>query len=171
MIILRLQGNGGRPGLYENSIPGCNAVIEGLVIQLLKQIPDERGKVMHMLRSDSGLFTGFGEIYFSIVNPGAVKAWKRHLRMTQNLAVPTGRIRLVVYDSREGSPTFGSTDIIETGEDNYCLVKIPPLLWYGFKGISTTPSLIANCADLPHDPAEVERADLADPAMPKSWDL
>lgn len=145
------------------------AMIDGVVSQELKQIVDERGKVMHMLRSDSPIFTRFGEIYFSVVKPGAVKAWKRHFKMTQHIAVPSGKIRLVIYDDREGSPTNGAVDAVEIGEDNYRLVKIPPLVWYGFKGISASSALIANCADLAHDPAEVERINLDDKRIPYSW--
>src|SRR3972149_9608820 len=131
-------------------------MVEGVIIEPLKQIVDERGKVMHMLRVDSSLFTQFGEIYFSVVNPGVVKAWKKHLRMTQHLAVPIGNIRLVVYDDRKDLISYGKTEIIEIGEDNYCLIKIPPFVWYGFKGISSIPSLIANCTDMPYDPNEVQ---------------
>ena len=144
-------------------------MIEGVVIQKLKQIFAERGKVMHMLRSDSPLFTKFGEIYFSVVNPGMVKAWKKHEKMTQHFAVPVGRIRLVLHDAREGSASRGKIEVIEIGEDNYCLVKIPPNLIYGFKGISSTPALVANYTDMPHDPDEVEQIDIEDNQIPYNW--
>ena len=144
-------------------------MIDGVIIKELKQIIDERGKVMHMLRVDSFLFTKFGEVYFSVVNPGSVKAWKRHLKMTQHFAVPVGRIRLVLYDSREKSPTYKKLEVLESGENNYCLIRIPPLLWYGFKGISLEPTLVANCTDLPHDSNETERLDVLDNTIPYSW--
>lgn len=144
-------------------------MIEGVIIEPLKQIVDERGKVMHMLRVDSPIFTKFGEIYFSVVNPSVIKAWKRHLKMTQHFAVPIGKIRLVMYDNRKDIATYGKIVELEIGEDNYCLVRIPPLVWYGFKGISLMPALIANCTDLPHDPNEIERLDLFDKKIPYDW--
>jgi len=144
-------------------------IIEGVVIAPLKQIPDERGKVMHMLRADSPLFKKFGEIYFSIVNPGVVKAWKRHRLMTLHYAVPIGNIKVVIYDDREGSGTKGEVQEIYMGEDNYCLLRIPPMLWSGFKGMSPYPALIANCTDLPHDPSEVDRLDPQDKTIPYGW--
>ncbi|MEW6007266.1 MAG: dTDP-4-dehydrorhamnose 3,5-epimerase family protein [bacterium] len=144
-------------------------MIEELIVEPLKQIVDERGKVMHMLRRDSPFFTNFGEIYFSVVNPSVVKAWKKHLKMTQHFAVPIGKIKLVVYDTRIGSLTYGNIEILEVGEDNYCLIKIPPLVWYGFKGVSSTPALIANCTDLPHDLSEVEHLDYLDKRIPYDW--
>ena len=84
------------------------AEIEGLLVQLLREIADDRGAVLHMLRSDSPLFRKFGEIYFSEVFPGGIKAWKRHRVMTQHFAVPVGRIRVIAYDDRTGSRTRGA---------------------------------------------------------------
>ena len=144
-------------------------MIEGVIIEPLKQIVDDRGKVMHMLRADSPSFSKFGEIYFSQVNTGVVKAWKKHKIMTQHFAVPVGEIVLVIFDDRANSKTRGVVQKINTGEDNYCLVRIPPMVWYGFKGISKTPALIANCSDIPHDPSETIKADIADKKIPFSW--
>lgn len=81
--------------------------IAGVVRQSLKQIVDERGAVLRMLRGDSPLFTRFREIYFSLALPGVVKAWKRHRRMTQHFAVPVGQIRLVLYDDRPDAASRG----------------------------------------------------------------
>ncbi len=133
------------------------ARIAGLLLAPLRVIEDERGAVLHMLRSDAPEFTRFGECYFSEVNPGAIKAWKRHRVQTQNLAVPVGRIRIVVYDAREDSSTRGHREVIELGRpDAYARLRIPPRLWYGFVGLGTTAALVANCADAPHDPEESE---------------
>ena len=144
-------------------------MIDDLIIEKLNVIADERGKLMHMLRVDSPLFARFGEIYFSVVNPGVVKAWKRHFKMTQHFVVPVGNIRLVIYDNRERSASHGRFEILDLGEDNYCIVRIPPLVWYGFKGISPIPALIANCTDMPHDPNESERLDKFDGKIPYNW--
>lgn len=146
-----------------------NDNIDGFVIEPLKQFVDERGKVMHMLKSTSPLYKRFGEIYFSAINSGAIKAWKVHYKMTQLFAIPVGKVRLVVYDDRKDSPTRNNLKILEIGEDNYCLVRIPPLVWYGFLGISKGQSLMANFADLPHDSKEQEDASIDDPRIPYKW--
>jgi dTDP-4-dehydrorhamnose 3,5-epimerase len=131
--------------------------IEGLLLTPLRIIADDRGAVLHMLRADAPEFTRFGECYFSEVKPGAIKAWKRHRVQTQNLAVPVGRIRLVVYDAREGSQTCGQQEVFELGRpDTYARLRIPPRLWYGFIGLGSTAALIVNCADAPHEPDESE---------------
>ncbi len=144
--------------------------IEGLTLTPLREIRDERGAVLHMMRCDAPDFTRFGECYFSEVAAGAVKGWKRHRLQTQNLAVPSGRIRLVVYDARPGSASEGQMQALELGRpDQYCRVTIAPGLWYAFAAIGETPALLANCADLPHDPTESEVLPLDTPLIPWDW--
>ena len=145
-------------------------MIHDVVVTPLKQIADERGRVMHMLRNDANGFAGFGEIYFSCVYAGAVKAWHLHQRMVCNYAVPFGRIKLALYDDRSDSPTKGSIQELVVGEDNYCLVTIPPKIWTGFKGLGSTLSIVANCASIPHDPAEGRRMDPFQNEIPFDWD-
>ena len=144
-------------------------MIEGIIITPLRQIHDERGKVMHMLREDMSPFVHFGEIYFSCVLPTAVKAWKRHRLMTLNCAVPHGQVKFVVYDDRPDSLTCGEIQEIELGQDDYCLLTVPPGVWTGFMGIATEMSILSNCATVPHDPDECERRELADPYFPYAW--
>lgn len=146
------------------------AEIEGLLVQPLREIADERGAVLHMLRSDSPLFMKFGEIYFSEVHPGGIKAWKRHSVMTQHFAVPVGRIRVVAYDDRTGSRTRGALAEYEIGRpEAYFLLRIPPMIWYGFQGLGPQASLLVNCTDVAHDPAESEATDASDSRIPYKW--
>ena len=146
-------------------------MIEGVSIRQLLQIPDERGKVMHMLKSTDGHFQEFGVIYFSTVFPGAIKGWHIHSRMTLNYAVPIGRIKLVLYDDRETSSTKGMIQEVFIGPDNYVLVTVPPMVWNGFKGVGLEQSLVANCASIPHDPNEISRLDPIDNQIPYDWAL
>ena len=124
-------------------------IIEGISIRPLKIIKDERGAVMHMLRNDSPEFTQFGEVYFSLVYPGVIKGWKRHALMTQCFAVPQGLIKLVVIDDRDSFEMLNIYEIIIGLPNEYKLVKIPPMLWYGFQCISENSALLANCSDIP----------------------
>ncbi|MFH0774856.1 MAG: dTDP-4-dehydrorhamnose 3,5-epimerase family protein [bacterium] len=146
-------------------------MIEGVLVRQLKKIPDERGCIYHMLRKDDPIFEEFGEIYFSVVYPDVVKGWHLHKEMTLNYAVVTGMIKLVLYDEREGSVTKGSLMELFIGEENYCLVKIPPNVWNGFKGIGTKPAIVANCATLPHSPDEMLRLDPYTEKIPYDWKI
>ena len=143
--------------------------IEGVVITPLQVIADERGAVLHMLRNDAAEFSQFGECYFSEVVPGAFKGWKRHSQQTQQLAVPVGRIRLIIYDDRDGSPSCGEMMNFELGRpDNYARVAIARSIWYGFGCLGSTPALLANCTDLPHFPGECEMRETYT-AIPFDW--
>jgi dTDP-4-dehydrorhamnose 3,5-epimerase len=146
-------------------------MIDGVYIHRLRQIPDERGKVMQMLRADDPHFEGFGEIYFSLVYPGVVKGWHLHKRMTLNYACVSGLIKLVLYDDRDGSGTKGELQELFLGDSNYVLVKVVPGIWNGFKGVGTTPAIVANCATLPHDPEEIVRLNPFDDRIPYDWAL
>jgi dTDP-4-dehydrorhamnose 3,5-epimerase len=146
-------------------------MIQGVEIHPLRRIPDERGCIHHMLRSDAPHFTTFGEIYFSSVYPGVVKGWHLHKRMTLNYAVPIGMIKLVLYDDRAESPTRGELQEIYLGEQSYDLVRIPPLVWNGFKGMGGSIALVANCSDIPHGPGEIERMDPHQNHIPYAWAL
>ena len=146
-------------------------MIDGVALHKLRQFIDERGRTMHMLRNDDAHFRAFGEIYFSGVHHGMVKGWYRHREKTLNYAVPTGAVRVVIYDDRAGSPTRGRLDEYRLGEGeaDYALLTIPPHLWYGLQGLAPGNSIVANCSDLPNDPAESDRkpADSAD--VPYTW--
>ena len=146
-------------------------MIEGVIITPLKQIFDERGKVMHMLREDSPCFDRFGEIYFSCTHPDAIKAWHLHKKMTLNYAVIYGEIKFVLYDDRSKSKTKGMIQEFFLSPENYCLVTVPPLIWNGFKGIGEKMSIIANCSTLAHDSVEIERRPVSDPSIPYDWNI
>ncbi|MBF0484905.1 MAG: dTDP-4-dehydrorhamnose 3,5-epimerase family protein [Candidatus Omnitrophica bacterium] len=144
-------------------------MIDGVQLKPLKIIRDARGQVMHMMRCDDGVFTRFGEIYFSVINPDVVKGWKKHQKMTMHFAVPVGDIRLVIYDNRLGSPTRGEVQQILVGEENYQLVCIPPAVWYSVRSENDHWAMIANCSDIPHDPNEIEEVPIGSADIPYVW--
>lgn len=128
--------------------------VRQIIVTPLKRIPVGGGDVLHaMKRSDPG-FVDFGEAYFSQIEQGAVKAWKRHLRMTLNLVVPVGAVQFVFVDDE------GEMCEEMVGQDRYVRLTVPPGIWFGFKGMAAPYSLLLNMADIPHDPAEIERKDM-----------
>ncbi|MEI6093226.1 MAG: dTDP-4-dehydrorhamnose 3,5-epimerase family protein [bacterium] len=146
-------------------------MIDGVIITPLKQILDERGKIMHMLKSSDSLFKSFGEIYFSCIYPGAIKGWHIHKKMILNYAVPHGTIKFVLYDDRPQSPTKGELQEMFLGPDSYNLITVPPMVWNGFKGIGTELAIVANCSSIQHDSTEIERLDPFDKKIPYNWEI
>lgn len=134
--------------------------IPGVTLRPLREIPTDGGPVLHMLRADSPEFSGFGEVYFSEVTPRQMKGWKLHTRQTQLLAVPRGRMRLVLY--KDGV----YEDLILGRPDAYALLRIPPQVWYAFGALGDEPALLCNCADIPHDPLESQKRDLHSIPLP-----
>ena len=145
-------------------------MIEGVRVVLLQRFADERGSVLLMLKETDPHFVRFGEIYFSTVYPGVVKAWKNHRRMDANYACVHGCIKVVLYDGREGSPTRDRTmELNISPEKTYALVVIPPGIWHGFQGVGEPISVLANCATEPSDPSELDRLDPDAEAIPYKW--
>ena len=146
-------------------------MIEGVKLTPLKQIFDERGKVMHMMSTESEGFNQFGEIYFSSTYSGVVKAWHLHKDMTLNYSVVVGEIKLVLFDDRPNSPTKGTVQELFISPENYFLVTVPPMIWNGFKSIGSQTAVVANCSTLPHDPNEIIRKMPNDASIPYDWKL
>jgi dTDP-4-dehydrorhamnose 3,5-epimerase len=128
-------------------------MIEDVKIKQLKIIPDERGRLMEMLRVDDDLFIKFGQVYLSTAYPGVVKGWHYHKKQYDNMVVVKGTMKIVLYDNRQGSKTFGEVNEFFLGEHSSVLIQIPPLILHGFKCISEKEAMVINC------PTEVYRYD------------
>lgn len=152
-----------------NSEPARETPIEGVLRARRAIFSDERGAVLRMLRADEPHFVDFGEIYFSTVYPGTVKAWKRHRSLTASYVCMSGLVRMVLYDDRPGSASEGQLLEMPMGPEHYDLLVVPPGVWNGFLGIAGPESIVANCASEPYDPAEFDRLEPFDPAIPYRW--
>ena len=127
--------------------------LENIRVTQLSTFDVDGGRVMHGIKKNDTGYVGLGEVYFSYIDPKAVKAWKKHNRMTLNLVVPLGKVRFVFCDPLND----GHYRVEDIGEGNYVRLTVPPGIWFGFQGIALQPSLVTNIADLQHDAAEVER--------------
>ena len=133
--------------------------IDGVQVTPLKQIGVAGGDVYHAMKKSDAEYEAFGEAYFSFVEPQAVKAWKQHTKMTLNLVVPIGAVQIVIVDQREGSLTCGQFQEVILSPENYARITIPPMLWFGFQGVSEKTSLILNIANIEHCPDEAQNID------------
>lgn len=128
-----------------------------VVVTPLARIATAGGDVLHAMKQSDESYAGFGEAYFSWVDGGAVKAWKRHTRMTMNVIVPVGNVRFVFR--LDGTDELRTEEI---GVDRYARITVPPGIWFGFQGLAAPQSLVLNIASIPHDPNEVERLALSE---------
>ena len=125
--------------------------IGGVVVKKLRVIPDERGRLMEVMRADDEFFREFGQVYITTAYPGVVKAWHYHERQTDHICVIKGMAKLVLYDMRKDSPTKGHINEFFCGEYNPVLVRVPPLVAHGFKCISETEVIVMNIPDKPYN--------------------
>lgn len=149
--------------------------IEGVEVRPLKTIADQRGFVRHFMKSKD-LSTGrsFGEVYFSAVYPGAVKAWHLHRIAWLNYVCVRGVVTVGLYDDRTGSSTRGNDMVIYLGDDdtNYKLVTIPPFVWNGYRTppYSRDVAMIANLmTDQYHSENEIVRMHPDDADFEFDW--
>jgi dTDP-4-dehydrorhamnose 3,5-epimerase len=144
-------------------------MIEGVIITPLSVLDTTGGDVLHGLKfSDLG-YAGFGEAYFSTVEPHYIKGWKRHKEMVMNLIVPVGSIRFVIFDDRKGINNCKVQQVILARDGNYSRLTVPPMVWMGFQGIDNNTSILLNIASLEHSVDEVDIKELN--AINFDWDI
>ncbi len=147
-------------------------MIDGVAIKQLKVIPDERGRVMEILRADDEIFLKFGQVYMTTGYPGVVKAWHYHKRQHDHFCVVKGMMKVVLYDSRDGSPTKGEVNEFFLGEHRPILLRIPPLVYHGFKAIGAEEALLVNVPTETYNYKEPDeyRLDPHENDIPYAWE-
>ena len=126
--------------------------MDGVTLTPLKQITHPKGDIFHAMKASDDGFFGFGEAYFSTVNQGEVKGWKKHTEMTLNLVVVTGEIKFVVYDDN----SFYS---VKLSKNNYQRLTVESGLWLAFRGISVE-NMLLNLASIEHNTNESKNVDM-----------
>lgn len=146
-------------------------LIHGVVVHRLNVIPDERGRVMEIVRRDDPFFVGFGQIYLTTVYPGVVKAWHSHKMQTDCFTCVKGMVKVALYDDRDGSPTKGTVNEFHVGEHNPCLIVIPPGVYHGWKCISENEAYVINIPSEPYNRSNPDeyRCDPHNNSIPYDW--
>lgn len=126
-------------------------MIKGVKVKKLKIIPDERGRLMEILRSDDKIFEKFGQVYMTTTYPGVVKAWHYHRKQDDNFVCVHGKISLALYDARKKSPTYKEINEFILSLEDPILVTIPKMVYHGFKGIAEGESIVINTVTLPYN--------------------
>lgn len=146
-------------------------MIDGVMLKNLKVIPDERGRLMEILRCDDEIFSKFGQVYLTTGYPGVVKAWHYHKVQTDHFCVVKGMMKVVLYDSRERSPTKGEVNEFFLGEHRPILLRIPPLVFHGFKTIGLEEAFLINIPTEPYryDEPDEYRVHPHDNDIPYDW--
>ena len=148
-------------------------MITDVKIKKCRVIPDERGRLMEILRSDEDLFSKFGQVYITACYPGVVKAWHMHKVQTDLVCPLSGMVKLVLYDGRTDSPTYRAVEEYFIGIHNPCLILIPPGVYHGWKCISSDEALLLSVPTEPYNYREPDEFRLPPdtPTIPYDWIL
>jgi dTDP-4-dehydrorhamnose 3,5-epimerase len=152
--------------------PSARPLIAGVMTRPLKSITDERGRLMELLRSDWPEFEKFGQCYMTLAYPGVVKGWHYHRTQVDHFICVSGMLKLVLYDGRQKSPTRGVINEFFMGVHNPLLVKIPALVYHGFKCISEEECLLINLPNNLYNYKEPDeyRLPAHTPKIPYTWE-
>jgi len=147
--------------------------IEGVKTKNLRVVPDERGWLMEILRSDDEIFQQFGQVYITTAYPGVVKGWHYHKKQTDNFTCVCGMMKVALYDARDDSSTKGSIMEFFVGEKNPLLISVPPGVYHGFKGIGTETAYFLSVPTLPYNYQEPDEYRLPPDTkeIPYDWGL
>ena len=146
-------------------------MIKDVEVKKLKIIPDKRGRLMEILRSDESIFQKFGQVYMTTAYPGVVKAWHYHKKQDDYFTCISGKMRLALYDARKNSPTYKEVNDFTISLDNPMLVRIPKLVYHGFKCVGDKEAIVINTPTRPYNPntSDEYRIDAVDNDIPYDW--
>jgi dTDP-4-dehydrorhamnose 3,5-epimerase len=146
-------------------------MIDGVQVKKLKIIPDERGRLMEILRSDEKIFEKFGQVYMTTAFPGVTKAWHFHKKQDDHFTCISGKMKLALYDAREDSPTKGEVNDFTISPEDPMLVKIPKGVYHGFKCVSDKEAIVINVPTMPYSHKEPDeyRVDAFENDIPYDW--
>jgi len=146
-------------------------MINGVSVRNLMVFENKLGGVKHMLKKQWPEFKNFGEIYFSTINSGVIKGWKKHDNTTLNYTVPVGNIKVVIFDCIKTSNTYMKVQEVELGENNHILLNIPPNVWYSFAALNNEKAIICNLINIEHSEDTHHELELNNDVIPYKWAL
>jgi dTDP-4-dehydrorhamnose 3,5-epimerase len=130
------------------------ASIDGARIVPLRKVVNERGHLLEIQRSDDEHCPGIAQAYTTCTLPGVVKAWYRHRRQFDQIALVHGEATVVLYDARDDSASRGQLIECVLTDERPQLVQIPPGIWHGFKATGVQPVYLLHLNAAAHDTAQ-----------------
>lgn len=162
------------------------APIDGLKTHRLHRFTDDRGFFLEIFRAGANhpesraladFFAGGpapAQMNYSVVDAdGHVKGLHYHLRQDDIwFFPPPSKAKVVLYDIRKGSPTFGQTQTIVAGGGQDLLIRIPAGVAHGYRPLSNPCALLYFVTET-FDPANPDefRIPWDHPAVKTLWEI
>lgn len=144
-------------------------LIEGVKLRRPPTQADERGTICEVydLRwefTDDPLVY----VYHVTINPGQVKGWVVHREQNDRLFAYSGVLRIVLYDARTDSETFGRLNLFHLGEHDRALLSIPAGVYHAVQNVCDHVASFINLPSQPyqHDDPDKFRLPLENDVIP-----
>lgn len=135
--------------------------IEGISYRLTRPVSHTHGHLTEVFREDWSLTNQpVVQVNFTTTFPGRVRAWGLHAATIDRLFVAMGSIRIVCFDGRQESSTFGRINEFYFGERNPGLLVIPVGVYHGWKNVGDTEAAIISMPSCLYDHDGPDRFEL-----------
>ncbi len=125
-----------------------------VILTPIERIKIEGGDVIKNIKAGDLGYKNFKETYYSFINFGKKKGWKKHKEMTLNLTCPFGEVNFILSENLE------DFESITLNDKNLFRITIKPGIWLAFEGLNKPLSIVNNVADMIHNEDEIERKNL-----------
>lgn len=127
-------------------------LIDGVVVRSVQHVMTSYGYLTEIYRRDWQLDGhGVEQVFQVVLEPGVISGWHAHAVTTDRLFITQGRMRVVLYDARRSSPTFGCVNQFMLGTVRPALLVVPPGIWHAIQNIGSVPSVAVNVVDRAYD--------------------
>jgi dTDP-4-dehydrorhamnose 3,5-epimerase len=147
-------------------------LIDGVTVHEVRNVPKNNGHLTEIFRCDwFGGVAHVDHVFAVVLEPRGISAWHAHATTTDRIFIPAGIVHIVLYDGREGSPTFGAVNEFRFGTIRPALVVVPPRIWHGVRNIGSVPATVLNLPDAAYEYEDPDhwRVPVGSAAIPFKW--
>ncbi len=146
--------------------------IDGVVVREVLHVPRDHGVITELYRPEwdpSGL--PVVHAYQSRLFSGALGAWSCHKKSIDRLFVNLGHVKVVLYDDRNDSKTFGEVMELHVGDARPAFLVIPIGVWHGVQNLGSSDAMMLNFPTCAYDYADPDHYRLPwdSPEIPYTW--
>ena len=135
--------------------------IDGVEAKVLIRRQDHRGNLCECLTTRDGDIAPIVHVYAVTAAPKSVRAWVYHKYQWDRLVYTQGQFRVVLYDIRDNSPTYGKLDVLEVGLMMPTLLLIPPFVVHGVENYGERDETFINMPTNVYYPGKPDKFRLA----------
>ena len=127
-------------------------LIHGVVIQPQPTHIDDRGTLCEILSTQRAPHPApLVYVYQFTIRPGKIKGWHVHHLHDDRIFLSQGHVKVVLYDSRTDSPTFGAVNEIYRSELSRDLMVIPAFVYHAHQNVGHTDALFISMPTRPYN--------------------